>query len=277
MPIKDIVTIVDLKGEQPASRLAADLAVRLDAHLAGFAPVVEPVATSYMAGPLPANIIETARERAREEAGAGLAAFAEIARRAGARFEENRFSLVDGTAATLVARARLADLTVVGQERREGEFVEPARGPIIETLLFETGVPVLVVPYIFRGAFALDHVTIAWDGGRMAARAVHAALPLLELAGKVSVLVITDGRAREEEPGADVATYLSRHGLEVEIVRGAAPNGDIAAGILNHVSDHDADMVVMGGYGHSRIREFVLGGVTRQMLEEMTVPTLMAH
>lgn len=277
MPIKDIVSIVDLKGEQAAGRLAADLAVRLDAHVAGFAPVIEPVATSYMAGPMPANIIESARERAREEADTALAAFAEIARRAGARNEQARFTLVDGSAPTLVTRARLSDLILVGQERREAELVEPARAALIEAMLFETGVPVLVVPYIFRGEFALDHVTIAWDGGRMAARAVHAALPLLELAGKVSVFVIGDGRGRDEEPGADVATYLSRHRLEVEIVHGAAPDGDVAAGILNHASDYDVDMVVMGGYGHSRFREFVLGGVTRHMLEEMTVPTLMAH
>jgi len=274
MSVKDMVAVVDLGGEQPASRIAATLAERLDAHLLGMAPVADPIVTTYLAGPLPGAIVDAARDRAGEEAKAALGRFAEITRLAGARSEEATFELVEGAAQSLVARTRLSDLIVVGQET--DDLREPGRGMIIETLLFDTSKPVLLVPYIFKGDFRLEHAAVAWDGGKAAAAAVGAALPLLTLAKRVSVLVMPD-LSGAEEPGTDVATYLARHGLDVEISHAVARDFDVAASLLNTVSDTSVDMLVMGAYGHSRLREFILGGVTRSVLAQMTVPTLMAH
>jgi nucleotide-binding universal stress UspA family protein len=274
MSIKEIVTIIDLEGEQPAARVAAGLAARLDAHVVGMAPVADPFVSAYLAGPMPGGVIDAARERAREEAGTALSRFRDIADAAGVRAEDVTFELVEGTATSLIARSRLSDLIVVGQE--QDDMREPGRGLIIESLLFDTGRPVLVVPYIFTGDFSPDHVGVAWDGGHAAATAVGLSLPLLSLAKRVTVLVMPDSTGTEE-PGADVAAYLARHGLEVEVSHAIARNIDVAASLLNTASDSGMDMLVMGAYGHSRLREFILGGATRHMLGQMTVPTLMAH
>lgn len=118
---------------------------------------------------------------------------------------------------------------------------------------------------------------ICWDGSRSAARAVGDAMPFLQLARSVEVVTIEARERRNDLAGAKIAEHLARHGMNVELKPIVAPGGDIAETILSHVADASIDMVVMGGYGHSRLREFVLGGATEGMLRSMTVPTLMAH
>jgi nucleotide-binding universal stress UspA family protein len=151
---------------------------------------------------------------------------------------------------------------------------------MVENLLIYSGRPVLVVPYIGTGERIGRTVTVAWDAGREAARAVADAMPLLERAEKVHVLVVdprpsADGHG--EEPGADLALHLARHGVKAEVNRTEA--NDIGTGdvILSWLSDADSDLLVMGAYAHSRLRELVLGGVTRRILDGMTVPVLMSH
>lgn len=135
----------------------------------------------------------------------------------------------------------------------------------------------LVVPYIQKTGIKLDRVMVCWDGSRNAARAVADAMPLLRRAGAVEVVTIDAIERRNEIAGADIAGHLARHGVKIELKSIAYKGDDVAGIILNHVADSYADLVVMGGYGHSRLREFVLGGATRGMLRSMTVPTLMAH
>ena len=118
---------------------------------------------------------------------------------------------------------------------------------------------------------------VCWDGSRNATRAVADALPLLHRAGAVEVVTIDTVERRNEVVGADIAGHLARHGLKVELKSITDKVNDVAVTILNHVADSCADLIVMGGYGHSRLREFVLGGATRGLLRSMTVPTLMAH
>lgn len=275
MQIKDIVVVTDLSGEQSPARMAVDLATRTDAHVTGMAPVLEPITPAYLAGPLPADILEQARSAAVEVADKSLAAFNELLRVQGVSGESGRFHLVEGAASGLVNRVRLSDLAVIGQDKPDS--TEPGRATLIEALLFETGVPLLVVPYITRTGFQSKHMMIAWDGSVTAARAVHAALPLMPLAEKITVVIVDGSRSFTGEPGADVALYLSRHGLNVSIDHVPAPSGDVAAALLNYISDTGIDMAVMGGYGHSRFREFIVGGATRGMLESMTIPVIMAH
>ncbi|MDQ0317260.1 universal stress protein [Amorphus orientalis] len=275
MQVKDIVVVTDLSGDQAPARLAVDLASRADAHITGMAPVLEPITPAYLAGPLPADILEQARSASVEVADKALATFNELVRVQGVSGESARFHLVEGAATGLVHRARLSDLTVIGQDKPDS--TEPGRATLIEALLFETGVPLMVVPYISRGAFQTKHMMIAWDGSVTASRAVHAALPILPFAEKITVVIVDNGHRYAGEPGADVALYLSRHGLNVSIDHVPAPSGDVAAALLNYISDNGIDMAVMGGYGHSRFREFVVGGATRSMLESMTIPVVMAH
>jgi nucleotide-binding universal stress UspA family protein len=136
----------------------------------------------------------------------------------------------------------------------------------------------IVVPYIHKAPFKLDRVMVCWDGSRPATRAIADAMPLLKRAGNIEVVMITNERSKQGEiEGADMGQHLARHGLKVEVNRITRDNLDVANVLLSHLADSDANFIVMGGYGHSRLREFVLGGVTRTVLHSMTAPALMSH
>jgi nucleotide-binding universal stress UspA family protein len=149
---------------------------------------------------------------------------------------------------------------------------------MIEQVVLSSGRPVLVVPYIGWTKTLGERITIAWDGGRESARAVADALPLLKKAKAVTVLVINPEKGNHgEEPGADIALHLARHGVNAEVRRARFDDVDTGNAILSQVADLSSDLLVMGAYGHSRLRELVIGGVTRTIFEEMTVPVLMSH
>jgi len=179
-------------------------------------------------------------------------------------------------AANLFGRiARGFDLSIVGQAKPDGNAVEAM---ISESTLFESGRPVIIVPYIQKAPIKLDRIMVCWDGSRSAARAIADAMPLLERAKNVEVVIVTNERGKRDEiEGADIGQHLARHGLKVEVTRITHGDLDVADALLSHSMDASADFMVMGGYGHSRLREFVLGGVTRSILRTMTLPTLMSH
>jgi nucleotide-binding universal stress UspA family protein len=119
---------------------------------------------------------------------------------------------------------------------------------------------------------------VCWDGSRAATRAIADAMPLLKRAKRIEVLIVANERGKHDEiEGVDMGAHLARHGLNVEIKREQIGDIDVADVILSHAADTEASFIVMGGYGHSRLREFVLGGVTRTILQSMTVPVLMSH
>ncbi|WP_306026975.1 universal stress protein [Stappia sp. MMSF_3263] len=275
MAIKDILTLVDLAGKQQAAQVALQLASRTGAHATGLTVAFEPVVPGFIAGPMPADYVAIARDQALRAAHTAGEAFSELARKAGVPSETRTAEVITGgSAEAVLAHCRLTDLVVVGQDNPDEP--EPMREMLIETVLFEAGVPVLVVPYI-GGGLPMNNVMVAWDGSPTASRAVHAAMPMLQMAKKVTVMIVETGRRHEGEPGADIATYLARHGLSVTIDVVPRPHSGVADAILNYVSDHAVDMIAMGGYGHSRMREFLFGGATRDILASMTVPVLMAH
>ena len=149
---------------------------------------------------------------------------------------------------------------------------------IIEAALFDSGRPVLAVPYIQKAGLTLNRVMVCWDGSRNAARAAADAMPFLRRAKTVEVVMVTAERAKSDEmPGADIAHHLARHGLTVSVQRIVSVETDVPNTILSYAADAGTDFLVMGGYGHSRLREFVLGGATRGILAAMTVPVLMSH
>ena len=136
----------------------------------------------------------------------------------------------------------------------------------------------LIVPYVQTTPLKLDRIMVCWDGSRPAARAIADAMPLLKRAGNIEVVSVTSEHGKRDEiEGADIGHHLARHGLKVDVTRITRGELDVEDVLLSHAADSDADFMVMGGYGHSRLREFVLGGVTRSMLRTMTVPTLMSH
>ena len=136
----------------------------------------------------------------------------------------------------------------------------------------------IFVPYVQKAPLKLDQVMVCWDGSRPATRAIADAMPLLERSGRVEVVIVANERGKQQEiEGVDMGQHLARHGLNVEVHRITRGDLDVADALLSHATDADVDFIVMGGYGHSRLREFVLGGVTRSILRSMTVPVLMSH
>jgi nucleotide-binding universal stress UspA family protein len=274
--IKDIVVNLGLDAEDTAGNFAISVAETFEAHLTGVAFSYDPVIPGAIMGGIPPEFIEAQRAESDRAAAAAISRFEDAAKRAGISYESRVLNAsVSGAAEQLGKFARRFDLTIVPQANRESETPTEV---VDEGVLFESGRPVVVVPFIQKAGLTLDHAMVCWDGSRAAARAVADAMPFLEKAKLVEVvLVTTKGFKADEAPGADLATHLARHDLKVVLKRITAPDIDIGATILSYAADTGTDMIVMGGYGHSRLREFVLGGVTRGLLESMTVPTLMSH
>jgi nucleotide-binding universal stress UspA family protein len=171
-------------------------------------------------------------------------------------------------------------LAVVGQNAPEAAARLPLPSDLPESVAFGTGRAVLVVPFIGVPKPCGYHVMLCWNASREAAHAAAEAMPLLQAAETVTVLVIDPRRSAEGhggEPGADVALWLSRHGVKVTVQRDVAADADVGAVILSRAMDYGCDLIVMGLSGHSRLRELVLGGASRTLLATMTVPVLMAH
>jgi len=176
---------------------------------------------------------------------------------------------------TAIAAARLSDLVVLGQpDEEEGGWIGPW---LLESVLLGSGRPALVVPYIGAHETIGRNVLVGWDGGREAARAVHDAMPILAGADKVTVISVNREPDMQHPGVAEVAEHLARHGVKAEHHSIKIDQISAADYMLNRASDEDADLVVMGAYAHNRIRELVLGGMTKGMLHHMTVPVFLSH
>ncbi len=188
---------------------------------------------------------------------------------------------VDGYAdALLTLHARYADLTIVGQTDSEASTALPVPPDLPESLALATGRGTLVVPNVGAPETIGGNVMLCWNASRESARVASEALPLLKAASTVTVLIVeprSTAKGHGAEPGADVATWLSRHGVKVTVQSDVAADADVGSVILSRAMEHGSDLIVMGIYGHSRLRELVLGGASRTVLANMTVPVLMAH
>lgn len=179
---------------------------------------------------------------------------------------------------TATMHAHYADITVVpSMTAQDGAEIHD----FFQDILLDSGRPVLVVPPKQQTTAILPkRVVVAWQPTREAARAVHDAMPLLKTAEQVDVLVVdpkVGERAHGEEPGADIAAHLARHGLNVQVVVRPSLGASSGAAILDYAKSIGADLIVAGGYGHSRLRERVLGGTTRDLLHSTSLPVLFAH
>lgn len=282
MSYKTILVHVD-KDRHAAERieLAARIANAENAHLIGAAPTgisryVYQTRYVYDGGGV-APHLESHLDALRKQAHDALKSFEAVADRVGVRSCESR-QVDDEAGAGLSLQARYADLVVIGQH--DPDHPSPATMPDFpEFVVMNSGRPVLLVPYVGQYRNAGRRILIAWDASTSATRAVTAALPLLKRAEHVDVALFnaeTSVDGHGEEPGSDVALYLARHGVKVNVVR-QKTDIDVGNSLLSALTDHGSDMLVMGGYGHSRFREILLGGVTRTVLESMTVPVLMVH
>ena len=280
MPYQTI--LVYLSDERSAERVlksAIALAGKSDAHLIGLhvAPVYHVYST--VAVDLTAEILESQSNALKLEA-EGLRKIFEKMTKAAAIKSEWRSIQVNSALVSeaLINHARCADVIVTAQPDPDHDDVNVTR--ILEQLLVDTGRPVLLIPYIGTHTEICENITLAWNASRESARASAAALPLLKMAEKVTVLWVNPQNENGDSmdvPGSEIAASLSRHGVNVETDYSTTKLPEVGDEILSRVADNGSDLLVMGAYGHSRLREFVFGGASRHMLKNMTVPVLMVH
>jgi nucleotide-binding universal stress UspA family protein len=276
--IKDIIANLPLHAQRDVvAPFAADLAGRFGAQLTGIVFKYQPVMPPDVLGLTDAHFIEEQEAQAKKLAEGAIERLNfEIKREQVPWASRLIEASADEAPRKFAEIARTFDLVVLGQADPENPSVDDI---IAEAALFESGRPVLLVPYIQTACFQRDRVAIFWDGSRPAARAAADALSLVEASSKIHLVSVHGDRELPEDiNGVDMASHLARHGHDVQFDRLTISAGtDITSIILNFVADKDIQLLVMGGYGHSRLREFVLGGATRGILRSMTVPTLMSH
>jgi nucleotide-binding universal stress UspA family protein len=280
--IKDIlVHIPTERPTRPVIDASISISAAFGAHLDALA--IGYVSTSAAAYPVVggaaaavAAVFEIEQERATKRARAALSVFETEARLAGISYAIHAAADVPAEAAASIGiAARLYDLVVALQPEAKLQTFD---NTIPTEILVQAGGPVLFIPYIWRGAFEPERIGICWDGSRLAARAVRDATPFLAQANALVAISINGADSTPVDASADkLASHLARHGLPTKRIELPSTRSDIQPSILSLAADENLDMLVMGAYGHSRLQEGFLGGVTREMLRTMTVPTLMSH
>jgi len=280
MTYKTMLVILQNRTDAPrVLDFALPMAARHGSHVIGLhaeaipMPVVSPLGGSIVE--MTPAFQEDALERHKEL----KTFFRERAEAEGVAYEWRSFDNVSGDSAVSgIESARTADLVIAQQNDPNAESV---RMSDVETLLFNTGRPLLLVPYTFSGRSSpFGQVILAWNGSKEAARAAFDALPLMKEAGKVEVLSVDARDTMYQDAamaGSAIAQALARHGIDVTLK--AEPSDGRSHGdvIANRLAESGADLLVMGAFGRSRLSEFVFGGVTRGTLRSMVTPTLLSH
>lgn len=283
MPVMGYSTILLHCDAGPAlagrAQVAADLARRFGAHLVGLHVRPRFETPMYTDGAVAMDGLYEAYDRQVKADEAAAAAIFKPAAKGDRLIGEWR--AVGGYIEEAVAEAALgADLVILGQSDPDDTRTStPSDLP--EQVALRSGRPVLVLPRIGTAKEVGRRVMICWNGSREAARAATGALPLLAGAERVEMLIVDPPGATPEDrarrSGQEIEPWLGRHGVKATLVRDTAAAADVGTTILSRAADHDVDLIVMGIYGHSRLREMVLGGASRTLLSSMTVPVLLAH
>lgn len=272
--------LVHLNHEPRARRLmevAIELACRFEAHLIGLHVFPAFRLTPPVPLPFGGEVAAQIRAAIKKEDEAIKALFEETT--ASQPFSKEWRSVTNDPrdpALVVLEHARSTDLVVTSQADPNWQFSDLLDFP--DRIVLGAGHPVIVVPHYGRHKGIPANVTIAWSNRREAARVVTDSLPLLKLAQKVNLLMVDEGTgANGAAATADIENALKRHGINVTVSRPIATEFTVGEEIRVRAIDQHADMLVMGCYGHSRLREFALGGVTRHILREMTIPVLFSH
>jgi nucleotide-binding universal stress UspA family protein len=272
MGVKDILLHWESPARgQAAAEFAMGLARRAHGRITAVGVVLDLAPPGSFIGDYPYEAMNEAMLRSKAELQASFHQ----------RFEEpglaSELRVVQAAPAEARARfARLArchDLVVMRQPERDASADDEL---LVEAALFGSGRSVLLVPHAHSKPFQLETATLAWDGGLPAARALAEAIPILRLATRVEVVLVQEAGAPDPTQITDVVRHLALHGIAAT-GRVLAAGRETGAVLLDHVAETGADCLVMGAYGHSRMREVILGGATREILKAMTTPVLMAH
>jgi nucleotide-binding universal stress UspA family protein len=277
MAIKDLLLTLTSYPEPTAVSVidrAVSFASALDAHLAAISCEVHiQVPGSFISFGTAEAIAGSEAHRSHDSAERLLAAFEAAAQKAGVLHELiHEQSLSYRVPERLVEYARLRDLTIVSVPEAYDQWYA-------EAIIFGSGRPTLVLPESPPSRpFSLNTIVVAWDFSRSAARAVADAIPILEKAKRVRVVTVTNEKIIDTKHSSEELTKnLARHGIDVILDRLDAAGRSIGNVLTSEVASHNADLLVMGAYGHSRFREFILGGATRNMLSKPPLPILFSH
>ncbi|MCP4182726.1 MAG: universal stress protein [Hyphomicrobiales bacterium] len=281
MPYKDLLVYLG-EDEHCEYRTEAVLALakRHNACVKGVAFVLNWPTPGYVGVEIPVDFTKANQELATKSADEVIAKFKKAADEAGVECTCEFIRCdVSKAPAQLAFHARHADMTFLGQpdpDDEESGFYES----LLDAVLFGSGRPVYAVPYIGRPHLKTRKAVVAWDGGKKAARAINDAIPLLKDRDEVIVLVVNPKKrinAHGENPGSDIAAHLQRHGINTTVDIQTSDQLAPATLILNYLFENSADLLVMGAYGHSRLREWAFGGVTDTIMHQMTVPVIMSE
>jgi nucleotide-binding universal stress UspA family protein len=268
--------IKEIGPEEASSALAYGLSLgkRAGAHVTVQAASVHIALSSAWVSDFAAGLVHTENQRLQALAEAAARSAAADAAAAGVVCSTQSPHLAyPDLIASFRAQARVHDLSILDAEE---EALNVDRG-LFDALLLDSGRPVLIVPPS-RTTFSARRIIVAWDGSARAARAAHDALPFMRAAEAVEVVAVTGEKdLADNVDGADLARHLARHGVNVAVNAIRARNGDVAQTLRDHAALYSADMIVMGGYVHSRLREMVFGGVTQSLLKLSPVPLFMSY
>lgn len=274
MTVRNILVQVDHDARNSVRiALAVNLAERHGAHLVGlFAFAGLPSNFPYGEGLVPPEVLQRHEEAAYESSGKLRSEFEHQVGGAGLSHEWRMEK--EGTPPILATHARYADFVVVSQSLN-GLSARGLAYDLAGDVVVASGSPTIVVPHAGTFDKAVKRVLIAWNGSRECSRAVRDAMPILRAVDEVTVFSVNPDH--DHLPGAEIASHLARHGVKTNVRHTIASDIRVGAAILNAVSNHAADLLVMGAYGHARLREYILGGATRHILRHMTAPTLLSH
>ncbi len=279
MAYKSICTFLTSEADVgPMLESASELARRYDAHLEVCCMGVDTTQSMGFYAGAPALLYESAIEAAREASESLCEAVRSKLRMSDLRWSvESAILTIGGMNAYIGIKARFVDLVVL--PRPYGEGRSPQDEITTEAALFEGNAPVLVLPEPGKALPEFRKIVLAWNQGDEALRATRAALPLLIAADLVNVVVIDPPAhgIERSDPGGMLTQMLARHGVQAEVSVLARALPRVSDVLRRHVTDQDADLLVMGAYSHSRLRQAILGGTTRNLLEETRVPVLMAR
>ncbi len=274
-----LVSLNDVDRAKELLNIGSMLANRHDAHLIGFYVIPAVYIHPGISAHVTADVVDWGRRFFQDRADSVKKIFDEEVKKQGIKGE---WRLLDGMShlisAAVVEHGRQADLIIASQGGRDSN--NGCEADCAERIVMDSGRPVLLVPNAGTFATVATNAVFGWNATRESARAAFDALPLLDKGAKAHVMWVDSDLQKYSDgalPGSELATTLARHGVEAISEPTTSSGIDPADALLNRVSDTGADMLVMGAYGHSRVRELVFGGATRKVLDQMTVPVLMSH
>ena len=274
MSIKTILVHVNSDNENNTQINAAiEIALKYEAHLCGLYVIQRLNLPTYAGAYIPSGVLQAHEQAEQDLAKKVQAEFNSRVEKAGCSSE---WHCVQGYSDQQInSFGRYADLIVIAQTQEHSMLSNEIS--VEDHVLIDSARPILFVPYIGAGSSIGKRILVAFNGSREAVRAITDAMPFLQGAEQVEVICVSKSEAQDEDSLANICKFLKHHNVQAKANHVVSKDISVADTLLSRASDHDIDLIVMGAYGHSRLREYIFGGATHNILNHMTVPVLMSH